>query len=233
MSTSLSTPVLEAIGISKTISHRGGDLRILKNIDLKVFAGESVCITGSSGAGKSTLLHILGTLDRPSSGKILFGGQDLGRKSEEELAEFRGNEMGFVFQFHHLLSELTAMENVALPLRLAGQSLAQARPIAEKWLKDLGLSHRMTHYPSELSGGEQQRVALARALVRNPKVLFADEPTGNLDSASSQTVQEILFQLRRDLNIALIVVTHDQKFATRFSRRMVLHDGSFRPAQIF
>jgi lipoprotein-releasing system ATP-binding protein len=230
---SLGTPIMEAVGISKTFAHRHGELRILRNIDLKMFAGESVCITGSSGAGKSTLLHILGTLDRPTTGKLFFLGQDLAKKNDEDLAQFRGAQMGFVFQFHHLLSELTAIENVMVPLRLVGQSVEQAWPLAEKWLKDLGLGGRLQHFPSELSGGEQQRVALARALVRNPKILFADEPTGNLDSASGQNVQEILFQLRRELNITLVVVTHDQKFASRFSRRLILSDGSFRAAQIF
>ena len=230
---SLSVPVVEALGVSKSFSRREGELKILKNIDLKIFPGESVCITGSSGAGKSTLLHILGTLDRPTQGKLLFLGEELSKKNESQLAEFRGANMGFVFQFHHLLSELTAIENVMMPLRLAGAGQGVAQQKAQKWLSELGLAARLHHFPSELSGGEQQRVAIARALVRDPKIIFADEPTGNLDSASSQNVQEILFQLRRDLNIALVVVTHDQKFASRFSRKLLLHDGSFRAAQIF
>ena len=224
--------VLEAVNICKSFARPGGDLRILSDINLRVYPGESIGIVGSSGAGKSTLLHILGALDRPTSGSVLFQGRDLSKMTEDELAIFRGSKMGFVFQFHHLLPEMTALENVALPLRLAGVAATQANKEAERWLKQLGLDGRLTHYPNEMSGGEQQRVAVARAVVRQPPILFADEPTGNLDSVSSQMVQELLFQLRRELNLAMIVVTHDQKFASRFSRRLMLHDGSFRAAPL-
>lgn len=226
---SMSTPLIEARGIRKSFNRAGSEVSVLRGLDLQIFPGESVCVTGSSGAGKSTLLHILGTLDRPSGGELRFLGKEVGALDDDSLAQFRGEEMGFVFQFHHLLAELTALENVMLPLQLTGAPASAAREPAEKWLRQLGLGHRLTHYPSEMSGGEQQRVALARAVVRGPKVIFADEPTGNLDSQSSQVVQELLFQLRREHNMTLVVVTHDQRFASRFSRQLQLQDGSFRP----
>ena len=200
-------------------------LQVLKSIDFEVYAGEAVCILGASGAGKSTLLHILGTLDRPTEGRVLYNDADMAKESDERLARFRNKELGFVFQFHHLLSEFSALENVMLPARFAGQSEAQARERALELLQLLGVADRRDHFPSELSGGEQQRVAVARALVQRPKILLADEPTGNLDTKNSEQIQELFFQFRLKFGITLIVVTHDVNFASRFPRRMVLKDG--------
>jgi lipoprotein-releasing system ATP-binding protein len=200
-------------------------LEVLRGIDLEIRQGEAVCIVGSSGAGKSTLLHILGTLDRPTLGKVIFRGVDLSRESDEALAEFRNRAMGFVFQFHHLMSEFTAIENVMMPCRIGGLSLKESREKAEQLLELLGLKERLTHYPSELSGGEQQRVAIARALVRGPEILFADEPTGNLDTANAALIQELFFDLKKRLNLTLVVVTHAQDFSAKFPRVLRMRDG--------
>lgn len=203
----------------------GSRLEVLRGVDLEIRQGEAVCIVGSSGAGKSTLLHILGTLDRPTLGKVHFRGQDLTRESDERLAEFRNQNMGFVFQFHHLMSEFSAVENVMMPCRIAGMSVKDSRVAAEEQLMTLGLSERLSHYPSELSGGEQQRVAIARALVRKPEVLFADEPTGNLDTANAVRIQDLFFELKERLNLTLVVVTHDPLFARKFPRVLRMRDG--------
>jgi len=203
----------------------GDNLDVLKGIDLDIREGEAVCIVGASGAGKSTLLHILGTLDRPSLGKVYFEGMDLTRKSSGELAAFRSQTMGFVFQFHHLLPEFTALENILLPCRIAGDPTVPSLDRAEKLMSRLGLQERKEHYPSQLSGGEQQRVAIARALIRSPRVLFADEPTGNLDSANAKIIQDLFFELKNERNLTLVVVTHDNNFAARFPRRLELKDG--------
>jgi lipoprotein-releasing system ATP-binding protein len=211
--------------ITKSFSRSGESLDVLKGIDLEVREGEALCIMGSSGAGKSTLLHILGTLDRPTLGKVFFEGVDLTRKSSGELANFRSQTMGFVFQFHHLLPEFTALENVLLPCRIAGDSRSVSLEKAESLLHRLGLKDRKEHYPSQLSGGEQQRVAIARALIRGPRILFADEPTGNLDSANAKIIQDLFFQLKQEKKLTLVVVTHDQNFAARFPRRLELKDG--------
>lgn len=200
-------------------------LEVLRGIDLEIKAGEAVCIVGSSGAGKSTLLHILGTLDKPTLGKVYFKGKDLTRECDEKLASYRNEAMGFVFQFHHLMSEFTALENVMMPCRIGGLSLRESRKEAEKLLETLGLSQRLTHHPSEMSGGEQQRVAIARALVRKPQVLFADEPTGNLDTANAARIQELFFELKARLNLTLVVVTHDSAFAQKFPRVLRMRDG--------
>lgn len=211
--------------ITKSFSKSGEALDVLKGIDLEVREGEALCIMGSSGAGKSTLLHILGTLDRPTLGKVFFEGVDLTRKSSGELAQFRSQTMGFVFQFHHLLPEFTALENVLLPCRIAGDSRSASLEKADSLLNRLGLKDRKDHYPSQLSGGEQQRVAIARALIRGPRILFADEPTGNLDSANAKIIQDLFFQLKQEKKLTLVVVTHDQNFAARFPRRLELKDG--------
>lgn len=202
-----------------------GYLEVLKNIDFDVFAGQAVCIVGASGAGKSTLLHLLGTLDRPSSGQIFFAGKEILRLREEDLARFRNETMGFVFQFHHLLAEFTALENVMMPCRIAGMSSAESRVRAEELLTYLGLRERSKHFPSELSGGEQQRLAIARALVRKPQILFADEPTGNLDTMNGHKIQSLFFDLKKELKLTLIVVTHDREFAMRFPRILSMRDG--------
>lgn len=223
----MSNPLLQAQGISKSFSMGERKLEVLRGIDLKVYPGEAVCIVGASGAGKSTLLHILGTLDRPSSGRVLYESIDLTSKSDEELAHFRSSKMGFVFQFHHLLNEFTALENVMMPCRIADMSVRDSRVAAERLLNDLGLGDRKTHYPTELSGGEQQRVAIARALVRKPQILFADEPTGNLDTTNGLKIQDLFFNLKREMGLTLITVTHDHRFAGRFPKRMVMQDGQW------
>ena len=202
-------------------------LEILKGIDLEVKKGEALCIVGASGAGKSTLLHILGTLDRPTLGKVFYDGKDLTRQSDEELATFRNKSMGFVFQFHHLLGEFSALENVMMPCRISGMSLQDSKAAATELLELLGLKDRLSHFPSELSGGEQQRVAIARALVRKPEVLFADEPTGNLDTANGERIQDLFFDLKERLKLTLVVVTHDQSFAAKFPRVLHMRDGKW------
>lgn len=220
--------MLSAQNISKSYWRGQQELKILEHIDFEVGAGENVSIVGPSGAGKSTLLHILGTLDRPTDGRVFFEGTDLFSLGEDAMAQFRNRTMGFVFQFHHLLSEFTALENVALPLRIQGLKAREAQGRAEKWLMEMGLASRVHHYPSEMSGGEQQRVAIARALVCEPKILFADEPTGNLDSKNSRMVQDLMFEIQAKLGLTLIVVTHDSQFAHRFGRRLHLADGRWQ-----
>lgn len=218
---------LSARNIRKSYIQGAWELEILKGIDLDVKEGESIGIVGSSGAGKSTLLHILGTLDRPSSGELRLAGQDLLAMTDAELAAFRNREMGFVFQSHYLLGEFTALENVMMPSRIAGDSKIAARKKAEELLEMLGLKERMEHFPNELSGGELQRVAIARALVRKPRLLFADEPTGNLDSQNSQMIQNLFFSLKERFGLTLIVVTHDMGFAQKFNRCLRISDGRF------
>ena len=204
-----------------------GNLQILRGLDFEVVAGEAVCILGASGAGKSTFLHILGTLDRPTRGTVTFNGEDLFAKSDGELSAFRARKLGFVFQFHHLLSEFTALENVMMPGRIVGETVAACEERARELLDAFGLLQRLTHYPSELSGGEQQRVAIARALFHKPQLLLADEPTGNLDSENSQRIQELFFQLKQEMGITLVVVTHDTRFAQRFPRSVRMADGQW------
>lgn len=211
--------------VTRSYHRDGANMEVVKGVDLQIFEKDAICILGASGAGKSTLLHILGTLDKPSLGKVLFEGMDLSRKSTSELAEFRGKMMGFVFQFHHLLPEFTALENVMMPCRIAKMAPKDAEYKAKKLLTRLGLEKRMDHYPSQMSGGEQQRVAIARSLVRSPRLLLADEPTGNLDSANAQIIQDLFFQLKEEEGLTLVVVSHDRQFANRFPRRLELKDG--------
>lgn len=217
--------LLAAENIHKTYSRGVDDLEVLRGLDLRVEAGEALAILGASGSGKSTLLHILGTLDQPDKGVLRFQGQDLLAMSEEELAQFRSKEMGFIFQFHHLLNEFTALENVMMPCRVAGDDLKDAEKRSHELLEIMGLNERKNHYPQQLSGGELQRVAIARALVRQPKILFADEPTGNLDSQTSLKIQDLFFELQAKMGLTLIVVTHDLQFATRFPRVLRMKDG--------
>lgn len=217
--------ILRATGITKSFKQGSGELSILRGIDLDVRPGESICIVGSSGAGKSTLLHILGTLDQPTSGELQIAGEDVLQKSDDEMALFRNREMGFVFQSHYLLGEFTALENVMMPCRIAGDTRVAARIKSQGLLEMLGLASRASHFPNELSGGELQRVAIARALVRKPKILFADEPTGNLDSQNSQKIQELFFELKTRLGLTLLVVTHDLNFAKKFDRCLRISDG--------
>lgn len=220
-----SSVLIRAQNLVKSYQQGTGELPILKGLSVDIMSGEALGIQGSSGAGKSTLLHILGTLDRPQSGELFFEDKNLLAMSDEELSLFRNQQMGFVFQFHHLISEFNAVENVALPCRVAGESKNVAKEKAKELLEVLGLDGRFDHYPNQLSGGELQRVAIARALVQKPRVLFADEPTGNLDTANSRKVQDLFFDLQSRFNLTMIVVTHDEAFAKRFPRRLVLKDG--------
>ncbi|MDZ4662045.1 MAG: ABC transporter ATP-binding protein [Pseudomonadota bacterium] len=218
--------LLKTEKLCKAYSQPAGSLQVLKNIDLQLFKGDAVGIVGSSGAGKSTLLHLLGALDRPTTGNIFFNDKNLQDFSDEELAKLRNEKMGFVFQFHHLLGEFTALENVMMPCLIGGLSRREAKQKAEELLFSLGLTSRLTHYPSELSGGEQQRVAIARALVRKPEVLLADEPTGNLDTQNGKIIEDLFFNLKVRLGITLIVVTHNLQFASRFTKVIRLKDGA-------
>lgn len=221
----MSDPLISVRRVTKSYPQGSQTLEILKGLDADFYPGEAACIVGSSGAGKSTLLHIIGALDRPTSGQVLYKNENLFDKSDDDLALFRNKTIGFVFQFHHLLSEFTALENVMMPARIGGESAAAVRGRAEKLLQQMGLSSRAHHYPSELSGGEQQRVAVARALIQSPKVLLADEPTGNLDTENGRLIQELFFSLKHQYGLTLIVVTHDSHFASRFPRRLILKDG--------
>ena len=215
--------LIRAVKVEKSY----GTLPILRGLDFEVYPGEAVCILGASGAGKSTFLHILGTLDRPTRGQVIWNNEDLSLKNDEELSKLRNERMGFVFQFHHLLQEFTALENVMLPGRIGGMSPAHCRARAIELLDLLGMTHRLAHYPSELSGGEQQRVSIARALFQRPQVLLADEPTGNLDTENSLRIQELFFDLKKKMNLTLIAVTHDTSFAMKFPRSVRMADGQW------
>jgi lipoprotein-releasing system ATP-binding protein len=202
-----------------------GDVKVLKGVDLEIRSAEVVTIMGRSGAGKSTLLHILGTLDSPDSGSVLFGNVDVFKLSPEEIARFRNEEVGFVFQFHQLLPEFTAVENVMIPALITGKPTSESRSRAKELLDYLGLSHRLTHKPAALSGGEQQRVAMARALMNKPRVILADEPSGNLDSATSKDLHDLILELRKDLGQTFVIVTHNQELAKLSDRTVTIRDG--------
>lgn len=217
--------MIQVQGLTKNYVTGASSVSVLRGVDLNIQAGEAVCLLGSSGAGKSTLLQILGTLDRPTEGQVLFEGASLFAKSDDELALFRNETMGFVFQFHHLIHELSALENVMLPGLLAKQPREEIKQKALEWLEFMGLRERVDHYPNQLSGGELQRVAIARALIRNPRILLADEPTGNLDSENSAKIQNLFFELQKKLGLTLIVVTHDLQFAQAFSKIYRMKDG--------
>lgn len=202
-----------------------GKLQVLKGINLEIADRSVISIVGASGAGKSTLLHLIGTLDKPDNGKVLIDGTDLYTLSDKELAAYRNQNIGFVFQFHHLLPEFTAVENVALPAMIAGKSKAEAMKRAEELLDFLKLKERLTHKPSQLSGGEQQRVAVARALVNNPKLILADEPSGNLDSENASKLHQLFFDLRDQFHQTFIVVTHNNELAEMSDRKITIKDG--------
>jgi len=218
--------VLEAHDLHKTyVGGDGGTINVLSGVDLSISAREMVAIVGASGAGKSTLLHVLGALDKPSKGYVVIGGDPISGLAEEELASLRNRSVGFVFQFHHLLREFTALENVMMPLRIAGKGIPVARSRAEELLARVGLSGRMQHLPSELSGGEQQRTAVARALAMDPKIVLADEPSGNLDLANGEMLHELLTEVVNDLEIGMVVVTHNRSLAARAGRVLLLEGG--------
>lgn len=221
----MSEPLVVIEQIEKSFLHEGQEVPILKGIDLTIDAGEMLCIVGASGAGKSTLLHLLGTLDLPSRGRILYRGSDVTQYSSARLADFRNHSIGFVFQFHHLLPEFTALENVMMPGRIRGTKTSELRETARALLSEVGLDHRVTHRPGELSGGEQQRVALARALVMDPSVILADEPTGNLDSKTSGAVHDLFFDLNRRRGTTFLVVTHNGDLAAKMPRVVEMRDG--------
>lgn len=211
--------------VAKQIQKSYGKLTVLKGVDLQVAQAEVVSIVGKSGAGKSTLLHILGTLDAADSGQIFIAGEEISRLNQKKLADFRSKNLGFIFQFHHLLPEFTALENVCIPAYINGTGDGVAKKRANELLDYLGLAARTTHKPAQLSGGEQQRVAVARALMNQPSVIFADEPSGNLDSASSQDLHQLIFNLRKDFQQTFIIVTHNEELAAMSDRRLEMKDG--------
>ncbi len=217
--------LLEGQGLKKSFWIGRVETRVLQGIDIRIEEKEMIAIVGASGAGKSTLLHLLGSLDPPTEGKVLFEGKDLYAKKDRELSRLRNEAIGFVFQFHHLLPEFTALENVMMPLLIRGESKDLSREKSEGWLGRLGLSARSHHLPAELSGGEQQRVAVARAVVTSPRILFADEPTGNLDHETGEALLNLLFSLREEQKMALVLVTHNPSVATRFPKTIHLEDG--------
>lgn len=222
--------VLEAQDLHKVyLSGDGSELHVLKGVSLAVRPGESVAITGASGSGKSTLLHLLGGLDTPTAGEVCLEGRRLSKLPEAEIAEVRNSKIGFVFQFHHLLRELTALENIMMPLLIRGTDRREARARGEAMLRAVGLEARGDHKPPQLSGGELQRVAVGRALVSDPVVLLADEPSGNLDNQTSERLHELLFRLVAERRVALVIVTHNRELAARGDRVLRLHDGVLHP----
>jgi lipoprotein-releasing system ATP-binding protein len=219
------TLLLEARGVHKSYWLGEKEIRVLQGASFGLRAGEMASLVGPSGVGKSTFLHVVGTLDPPTQGQVLLDGKDAFKLREEELARLRNRLIGFVFQFHYLLPEFTALQNTAMPGLIARMSVPQAEEKARAMLELVGLGHRLAHKPGELSGGEQQRVALARALVLEPKLLLADEPTGNLDDATGEGIHQLLAELNQRLGIAAIVVTHNVRLAARMPRRLRFHDG--------
>jgi lipoprotein-releasing system ATP-binding protein len=215
--------------LSKSFTNGGARIDILKNVDFDLSIGESVAIVGASGIGKSTLLHIVGTLDRPDSGELRFKGDDVFSYDDLKLAQFRNKSVGFVFQFHHLLPEFSAVENAMMPVLINGTSKQKANQAAEEILVRVGLKDRLHYRVGKLSGGEQQRVALARALVMKPAILLADEPTGNLDKSNSEHVHSLLMELNQEFSMTLVVVTHNSELASFMSRRVTIFDGSLAP----
>jgi len=221
----MSEPILKVIKLSKVFPHPRGEVWALKEVSFEVNSGESLAVVGVSGAGKSTLLHIIGAIDRPSKGKVILEGQDLSQMSPFQLAHLRNRKIGFVFQFHHLLPEFNALENVMMPALISRMEKKQAEERAKKVLIELGLEDRLYHRVGELSGGEQQRVAVARAVILEPKLLLCDEPTGNLDPETGRKVEDLLLELNQKKGITLIVVTHNESLAKRMQKRIRLFGG--------
>jgi lipoprotein-releasing system ATP-binding protein len=218
--------LLRLVDVGKAYVHNSTRTEVLRGVNLSIGRGELLAVVGPSGAGKSTLLNIIGTVDHPTAGRVLYDGKDLFSRGHRALAEFRNRKLGFIFQFHHLLPEFTALENAMMPARIAGLDLNAAEKKARELLERMGLGPRIAHKPGELSGGEQQRVAVARSLVMSPEVVLADEPTGNLDTHTGQEVFDVLRDLNRELAMTLIIVTHNEEFARSAPRRVVLVDGS-------
>jgi lipoprotein-releasing system ATP-binding protein len=221
----MTTTLVAVADLRKTFVHMGRELHVLRGIDITIDQGEVVAVVGPSGAGKSTFLHCIGTLDLPTSGKIYLAGQELTQMTGAELAAIRNRTIGFVFQFHHLLPEFNALENVMMPGLIQGKSRREMEPLARALLTEVGLGERATHRPGELSGGEQQRVALARALVLSPKLILADEPTGNLDTGTSEAMHQLFFEVNRKHGTTIVVVTHNLAFAQSMPRVVRMRDG--------
>jgi len=231
ISSDLGTPLIDASGIKKSYNHSEARIVVLDQLAFTLERGETLGIVGASGIGKSTLLHILGTLDRPDAGRLNYSGVDVLRLDDTQLARFRNRTIGFVFQFHHLLPEFSALENTMMPALINGTERKSAQEAAESVLVRVGLKERLAHRPNELSGGEQQRVALARALVQRPAILLADEPTGNLDRRNSDHIHGLLMELNQEMGMALVVVTHNMELAAMVSRQVTIANGSLQEIQ--
>ncbi len=229
MSNGMKEPMLSLRGVAKAFEDTGHRIELFRNLDFDLMAGDFISITGASGVGKSTLLHILGFLERPSGGTVLFRGEAVSSFSDARLSAIRNREIGFVFQFHHLLPDLTVLENTVMPLRIGGNLNRAGRERARALLAQVGLEQRLDHLPSQLSGGERQRVAVARALVNEPKALLCDEPSGNLDARNSEHLHQVLADLNRDFSVAVLVVTHEQALARKAARQWVMRDGGLHP----
>lgn len=219
------TSILQCRNLTKRYDQGGLHVKVLKGVDLTIGVGERVAIMGASGSGKSTLLHLLGGLEKASSGEVVLDGVNVNRVSAVKLARLRNKSLGFIYQSHHLLGEFTVLENVAMPLLIGGESVKQARVRANELLKRVGLGHRIEHKPGELSGGERQRAAVARALINKPGLILADEPTGNLDSKTAHQVYQLMLELNQELNVSFLVVTHDHELAERIGKVLHMEDG--------